>query len=218
MGTVDDALTQKYPMHLHYAEGTWFVSFPDLPGLLTDGETLPLAIERADEARELYLVTALETGAPIPKPGSSVLAQLAAPNDGEHDGAATMQRLMPGLAAVLARLEYGAAKHPDESWRRETVNDHVHAIGRHAEKLALEQSRIGFYGVGRMFEDPEVDHVTVHHQRITREAVAASDELARADVRKQLAAIACRALMALTIDAGTSNEIEKQAHPGEDTP
>lgn len=210
----DEVLARKYPMHFHHAEGAWFVSFPDLPGLLTDGETLPLALEHADEARELYLTTALETGAPIPEPGSSVLAQLTAPDDGEHGGAATMRRLMPGLAAVLARLEYGAAKHPDESWKRETVNYHVHAIGRHAEKLALEQSRIGFYGVGRMFADLQVDHVVVNHQKITREAVAASDELARADVRKQLAAIACRALMALTVDAATLNEVEKQARPG----
>ena len=136
----DEVLARKYPMHFHYAEGTWFVSFPDLPGLLTDGETLPLALEHAEEARELYLTTALETGAPIPEPGTSALARLAAPDDGEDAGAATMQRLMPGLAAVLKRLEYGAAKHPDDDWARQTDLHHVVRLYGHVE--ALKQYRM----------------------------------------------------------------------------
>lgn len=205
--TLADVLARKYPMHFHHADGTWFVSFPDLPGLLTDGETLPLALEHADEARELYLTTALETGAPIPEPGSSELAQLTAPDDGEHDGAATMRRLMPGLAAVLARLEYGAGKHPGEPWRQCGSGEHILAMAKHAAVVLADVT---------LDKEIFLAQVEAFHQGKGIDTALALREGAvefRPDRRKHVAATACRALMALTVDAATSNEVEKQAQP-----
>ncbi len=78
------------------------------------------------------------------------------------NGVVTLRALAPGLGAVLERLEYGAGKHPDERWRRQSRRDHVLALDRHADALVVGE------------------------QDVTTQ-------------RRHLAAIACRALMALTV-------------------
>ncbi|MDO4499646.1 MAG: type II toxin-antitoxin system HicB family antitoxin [Erysipelotrichaceae bacterium] len=52
------------------AEGGYVVSFPDLPGCLSSGETIEDAIKNADEAKKLWIYAAIEDGIQIPDPDS----------------------------------------------------------------------------------------------------------------------------------------------------
>ena len=58
----------RYPAIFEYAEDGINVSFPDLPGALTCGDTTEEALEMAKECLELYLYSLEEDGEPIPKP------------------------------------------------------------------------------------------------------------------------------------------------------
>ncbi|MDA8418569.1 MAG: type II toxin-antitoxin system HicB family antitoxin [Desulfobacteraceae bacterium] len=51
--------------------GGFFVTFPDLPGCMADGETIMEAISNAMDAEESWLATAREFGDPIPAIGQS---------------------------------------------------------------------------------------------------------------------------------------------------
>ena len=51
-------------------EGGYVVSFPDLPGCLTCGETPAAALANADDAKKAWLEAALEEGIEIHEPGS----------------------------------------------------------------------------------------------------------------------------------------------------
>ncbi|MCD8293784.1 MAG: type II toxin-antitoxin system HicB family antitoxin [Clostridia bacterium] len=50
-------------------EGGYVVSFPDLPGCLTCGETLEEAMANAEDARRCWLEVAVEQGYDIQEPG-----------------------------------------------------------------------------------------------------------------------------------------------------
>ena len=66
----------NYYMNLSYRmeiiedpdEGGYVVSFPDLPGCLTCGETISSAIANAKDAKAAWIDAALENGNPIPEP------------------------------------------------------------------------------------------------------------------------------------------------------
>jgi len=49
-------------------DGGYVVEFPDLPGCITQIETLDELVANANEARELWIETAYERGLPIPEP------------------------------------------------------------------------------------------------------------------------------------------------------
>ena len=49
-------------------EGGYVVSFPDLPGCLTCGETISSAITNAKDAKAAWIDAALENGNPILEP------------------------------------------------------------------------------------------------------------------------------------------------------
>lgn len=49
-------------------EGGFVVSFPDLPGCITFGETVEAAVENAKDAKQAWLEAALEDGIPIREP------------------------------------------------------------------------------------------------------------------------------------------------------
>jgi len=49
-------------------EGFWFVQIPLLKGCMTQGASREEALEMLDEAKALWLETALEEGIPIPEP------------------------------------------------------------------------------------------------------------------------------------------------------
>src|ERR671932_1300740 len=71
-------LNLQYPVTLYPdQEGGYVAQIKDLPGCLTQGETLDEAIANINEARELWIETAYEAGDEIPLPSTLfVLPQL----------------------------------------------------------------------------------------------------------------------------------------------
>ena len=66
-------LNLNYPITFYPEEvGGFTVEVPDLPGCLSQGETLEEAFEMIAEAKELWLEVAHEYGAPIPLPSTEV--------------------------------------------------------------------------------------------------------------------------------------------------
>jgi len=63
---------QKYPFDialLPEGEGGGFaITFPDLPGCLSDGETVEQAITHGREAFQSWIESMIEDGKPIPRP------------------------------------------------------------------------------------------------------------------------------------------------------
>jgi antitoxin HicB len=51
--------------------GGYLISFPDLPGCISDGETIEDAINNGIDAMNSWIKTAKEFGDPVPEPGSS---------------------------------------------------------------------------------------------------------------------------------------------------
>lgn len=49
--------------------GGFLIEFPDLPGCMSDGETIPEAIQNGRDAVRCWLIAAKESGREIPKPG-----------------------------------------------------------------------------------------------------------------------------------------------------
>ncbi len=72
MKTLDDYLAMSYRMEVveDKDEGGFIVSFPELPGCLTGGETIQEAIENAADAKRAWLKAALEEGIEIREPDS----------------------------------------------------------------------------------------------------------------------------------------------------
>ncbi len=62
-------LNLKYPVQIvECDEGGYFVKIPDLPGCLSQGETVKEALKNVKEAKELWLESAFEHKAEIPLP------------------------------------------------------------------------------------------------------------------------------------------------------
>ena len=72
MKTIDEYMALPYRMELipDPDEGGYTVSFPDLPGCLTVGETMEDAAKNALEAKREWLIAAMENGIAIPEPDS----------------------------------------------------------------------------------------------------------------------------------------------------
>ena len=72
MKKIEEYLSLPYRMEIvpDTAEGGFVVSFPDLPGCLTCGETMEQAILNATDAKKVWIEAALETGMEIPVPDS----------------------------------------------------------------------------------------------------------------------------------------------------
>lgn len=72
MKTVDEYMALPYRIELvpDVSEGGYVVSYPDLRGCLTTGETIEEAIANAEDAKREWLIAAMEDGYPIPDPSS----------------------------------------------------------------------------------------------------------------------------------------------------
>ena len=72
MKTLNEYLALPYRMEIveDREEGGYVVSYPDLPGCLTCGETIESAVENARDAKKAWLEAALEEGVSIPEPDS----------------------------------------------------------------------------------------------------------------------------------------------------
>ena len=51
--------------------GGWLISFPDLPGCTSDGETPEEAIANGKDALEAWVIATRESGKEVPKPGEA---------------------------------------------------------------------------------------------------------------------------------------------------
>nr|WP_294467452.1 type II toxin-antitoxin system HicB family antitoxin [uncultured Sellimonas sp.] len=72
MRTLNEYLKLSYRMEIveDQEEGGYVVSFPDLPGCITCGETLEKAVKNAEDAKRSWMEAALEDGMLIPEPDS----------------------------------------------------------------------------------------------------------------------------------------------------
>lgn len=70
MKTMDEYLALPYRMEMipDLEEGGYVVSFPELPGCITSGETLEAAAANAQDAKRAWLLAALEEGIEIQEP------------------------------------------------------------------------------------------------------------------------------------------------------
>lgn len=70
MKTLDYYLQLSYKMEIieDKYEGGFVVSYPDLPGCITCGDTIDRAINNAKDAKKVWLETALEEGTNINEP------------------------------------------------------------------------------------------------------------------------------------------------------
>ena len=72
MKTIDEYMALPYRIELvpDTAEGGYVVSYPDLKGCLTTGETIEQAVANGEDAKREWLAAALEEGIEIPVPAS----------------------------------------------------------------------------------------------------------------------------------------------------
>lgn len=68
-------LRADYPFTIRHLSvedgGGYFIEFPDLPGCMSDGETIDEAIKNGSDAVACWIAAAEESGRRIPKPGES---------------------------------------------------------------------------------------------------------------------------------------------------
>ena len=72
MKTLNEYMALPYKMEIveDKEEGNFVVSFPDLPGCITCGETVESAVTNAMDAKKTWLEAALEEGISIHEPDS----------------------------------------------------------------------------------------------------------------------------------------------------
>ena len=72
MKTLNEYISMPYRMEIveDKDEGGFVVSYPDLPGCITCGETIASAVENALDARREWLEAAIEEGIEIHEPDS----------------------------------------------------------------------------------------------------------------------------------------------------
>ena len=72
MKTLNEYMAIPYKMEIveDKEEGGFVVSFPDLPGCITCGETIESAVANARDAKKVWLEAALEEGIAIHEPDS----------------------------------------------------------------------------------------------------------------------------------------------------
>ena len=73
MKNIDYYMSINYPIKLiQESDGTYFVSYPDLPGCFSCGDNIEEAIKMGEDARKEWTVAALENGIFIPEPKDAV--------------------------------------------------------------------------------------------------------------------------------------------------
>ena len=72
MKTLNEYLKLPYRMEIveDQEEGGYVVSFPDLPGCITCGETIESAVANAADAKKAWIEAAMKEGLPIHEPDS----------------------------------------------------------------------------------------------------------------------------------------------------
>jgi antitoxin HicB len=72
---IDKKLINSYPFTIRpltEADGGGFaIEFPDLPGCMSDGETLEETLQHGSDAVKAYMLSCVQHGDPIPKPSEA---------------------------------------------------------------------------------------------------------------------------------------------------
>ncbi|MGJ3523561.1 type II toxin-antitoxin system HicB family antitoxin [Nitratidesulfovibrio sp. D1] len=98
-------------------EGAYAVTFPDLPGCITQGESLEDAFRMAQEALECHLLGMHEDNDPLPVPSSlkeaRAKAETEAAEDGEVIPEGTLYQLVPAPSLDIppVRVNISLAPH-----------------------------------------------------------------------------------------------------------
>ena len=102
-------LNLNYPVTLHRdPDGGYVVEIKELPGCITQGETLEEALDEIEEARSLWIETAYDRGDDIPLPSTEV----------QYSGKTLLR--MP--RSLHRRLAEGA------DWEGVSLNQHIVAL------------------------------------------------------------------------------------------
>lgn len=74
MKRVNDYMELPYRMEVveDKVEGGYVISFPELLGCITVGETIEAAMQNATDAKRAWLEAAVEDGVHIPEPGNNM--------------------------------------------------------------------------------------------------------------------------------------------------
>ena len=66
----EEYMKTKYRFELteDEAEGGYIISYPDLVGCISTGETIEEAVKNGEDARREWTIAAIESGIPVPKP------------------------------------------------------------------------------------------------------------------------------------------------------
>ena len=74
MKRVNDYMELPYRMEVveDKVEGGYVISFPELPGCITVGETIEAAMQNATDAKRAWLEATIEDGVHIPEPGNNM--------------------------------------------------------------------------------------------------------------------------------------------------
>ena len=72
MKTLNDYLKMSYRMEIveDKEEGGYVVSYPDLPGCITCGDTIEVAVSNAEDAKRSWMEAAIKDGIQIQEPDS----------------------------------------------------------------------------------------------------------------------------------------------------
>ena len=74
--------TPTYPFELRQLSeedgGGWLITFPDLPGCMSDGETMEEAVKSGADAEQAWLKATKKWGGKIPKRGEATGGQIIA--------------------------------------------------------------------------------------------------------------------------------------------
>lgn len=73
MTTINEYLSKPYKLEVEpdMDEGGFVVTYPDLPGCITCGETIDEAYKNAEDAKKCWIEAALEEGIAIPEPATA---------------------------------------------------------------------------------------------------------------------------------------------------
>lgn len=74
MDKLENYLNKEYPYKIEKLSeddgGGYFITYPDLLGCMSDGDTIEEVIQMGEDARKAWMETAIETGKDIPEPYS----------------------------------------------------------------------------------------------------------------------------------------------------
>jgi len=152
--TLDEHLAQAYPFQVIASrDGGYVIVYPDLPGCITQADTLDEIPEMADEARRLWIEAEYEDGHEIPPPSypeeysgkfvarlpRSLHRQLA--EEAERQGVSLNQHVVALLSRGNTEARLERQLHDMEARLTSRLDSIVEHVERHAQAGHAPASR-----------------------------------------------------------------------------